>query len=602
MIIEKQVSTTLNDKVLKLFKRAIPSGSKVSYDLIYDACIKAGYLVHPDICQEDVLSWIESQNFNPNSTFYKAWAEIVSKDRFELFIDQILHYWSTYGTNYEGKPYIPNATPTVVDFTSFKTILPISIGEVIERCEKLLASGIALKQETVEDVLFIFSELSHTPDIEKVKNREAKMILIDKSGILPKDPVEMLRYLVYKATDSTLLIKNKDSFLKIARSESDISRHLNKYISNNGEEKMASIFLRYKMLFLAFKRIRSNRSIINRLRKLAEKHHQPKGKPWTETILSGDISVDELRKKLKTISNFKKITLLQAINVRNKKLNIQAFVIRNQKLFIKEEKATALSSGGLKYGQIIYDEIYKSLIESLKEKACKISIPTGITLTLPTSEKSFIGNYPLGTSFDLSGHDAIVGINWREEDGARDLDLSLVDIKGSKIGWNANYYNDSQSVVYSGDMTSANPEASELIYAKKGFTEGIIKVNLFNGKMNSKFKLFLAKERIVKLERNYMVDPNNIQFVIDCEMDSQEKSLAVISENKLILAHFRTGKGIVSNGHSVTNKYTEYALDTLDCYLSLSQILQDAGFKITDENPDINLNDLSKDTLIDLIS
>lgn len=120
-------------------------------------------------------------------------------------------------------------------------------------------------------------------------------------------------------------------------------------------------------------------------------------------------------------------------------------------------------------------------------------------------------------------------------------------------------------------MTSADPEATELIYASKGFTEGIIKVNLFRGENKAKLKLFVAKEKIANVKQNYMVNPNNILFTIESKMDSREKSFAVISDNKMILAQFKTGKGRVS-GNSVTNKYTEYALQTTDCYLSLSKL------------------------------
>ena len=90
-------------------------------------------------------------------------------------------------------------------------------------------------------------------------------------------------------------------------------------------------------------------------------------------------------------------------------------------------------------------------------------------------------------------------------------------------------------------MTSADPEAAELIYASEGFTEGIIKVNLFRGKLNSKLRLFVARENIAVLTKNYMVDPGNILFTIDGKMDSHEKSFAVINSNRLILAQFKTG-------------------------------------------------------------
>lgn len=581
----------MNEKILKLFGKAISTADKIPFEQMFKAAVKLGYLVHPDICQGDVLLWLNNQKFNPNSTFYKSWNDIVSKNRIELLVEQVIHYFSTYGTDFTGTPYIPNNTPAEIDITNYKTILPITEQEVISRCEKMFFSGIALKQETIEDVLSIFDALNYNIEVEKVKNREAKMFLFDKLNQLPVASVEMIRFLIYKATGSSLLIKSKETFEAISNSKLDVTD----YINNYGYEKLASVFLRYKPIFLAFRKNEKNKSCINKLRKLAVQHHKPIGKPFIETILSDINTIAALPEKLKHINNFKKILLLQAINVRKKSLNTRAFIIRNQKLFVKEE-----SINYEKHYDIVYAIIYNSLIENLKRKACKISLPEGVTLTLPTSEKSFIGNYPLGTSFDLSKHDTIIGINWRKEDGADDLDLSLVDITGNRIGWNAAYYNTNKSLVYSGDMTSADPEATELIYASKGFDAGIVKVNLYRGEARSKLKLFVAKEKITDMQKNYMVNPNNVLFTIDSEMDSREKSFAVLSNDKMILAQFKTGKGRVS-GNSVTNKYTEYALETSDCYLSLSKVLSDAGFEITNKSPQIDLRELSKDALINLI-
>ena len=235
---------------------------------------------------------------------------------------------------------------------------------------------------------------------------------------------------------------------------------------------------------------------------------------------------------------------------------------------------------------------------------------SGVNLTLPTSEKSFIGNYPLGTSFDFSDSDCVFGIHWRGDDGAQDLDLKLIDIDGKQYGWNAAYKNADNSIIFSGDMTSAHPEATELFYAAKGFKPSIVKVNLFNGEKDSKFKFFIANEKM-KIRKgdgyygshnvDHMVDPNNIIVNVDCQMDSNEKTLGVITDNKFVLAQFRTGKGIVA-GNSVTNLYTEHALHTLDCYVSLNKLLTDAGFTFTEGNDaKIDLTELSKDTLMELL-
>lgn len=589
--------STINNLILKLFNKSLIAKEKLSFDEVNKIAIKSGYLIHPDACCSEILDFLKEKKVDYNSTFYKSWNSIIQKSRFELFIDQLLHYASTYGTGFEGEQYIPEESFGIPAFSEFKVINIISEAEVIERSVEMLSSGIALKQETIEGILTIFNYFDYEIDPKIVKNREAKMFICKATNIMPEDPVEMVRFLVYSAIGKSLLIKDKQS-LEAIKNSHGVLEDFNKYVKKFGIEKLSSVFYRFKPIFLAFKNWET-RTTINKLRKLANKFHVPMKKGYFENLLSDKSFLDQLTpKKLEQISNFKKILLLQTINKRIKELSVNAYVIRNQKLWIKEGTVkTKISRDDLAN---CFFMIYDSLVESLKGKACKISLPKGINLTLPTSEKSFIGNYPLGTNFDLSDTNAIIGINWKGED-ARDIDFSVIDIVGNKIGWNSDYYNSEKSIVYSGDMTSANPEATELIYAKAGFSSPrIVKANVFSDESDAKLKLFFATEQISRMEKNYMVDPNNIIFTVDIEMDSREKTFGILSNNKFTLCNLRTGRGAVS-GNSITNLYTQYSLDTIDCYLSLRDVLCNAGFEITDENPDIDLNIISKDSLISLL-
>lgn len=583
----------MTQETLNLFNKAIPTKTNVEFSVINKYAISLGYLVHPDLCNNEVFEWLKSKDRNYNSTFYKKWQDVISKNRFELYLDQIKHYASTYGTNYEGDIYLPEGNIEVPDFTNHKVISTITKEEVIDRCEQMLFSGIALKQDTIQSLINIIQGLNHSIDVEKVKNKEAKMYLYKITGKLPQEPIEMVRYLVFLATEKTLLIKDKETITNIKNSKITIT----KLVEQFGIENLSSVFYRFKPLFLAFKK-GDDKECINKLRRLAVKNHKPNKAGYFETILVNKKDYSQLIEKLNGLNNFKKISLLQTILIRFKKLDYRVFGIRNQKLYIKQENKTSNEQSYLK---MVYDVIYNDLIKNLKQKACSINLPVGINITLPTSEKSFIGNYPLGTSFDFSNSDNIVGINWRSKDGAEDLDLKLIDINGNQYGWNADYKNSNNSIIFSGDMTSAHPEATELFYTTKGFNPSIVKVNLYNGQKNSKFKFFLAKETIKNMKKNYMVNPDNIVINVDCEMDSNEKTLGVITENKFVLANFRTGKGAVA-GESVTNLYTDYTLNTLDCFLSLKDLLVDVGFIITDKNPDVDLNDISKDTMISLLS
>ena len=140
---------------------------------------------------------------------------------------------------------------------------------------------------------------------------------------------------------------------------------------------------------------------------------------------------------------------------------------------------------------------------------------------------------------------AIVGINWKNEDGARDLDLSMVNIKGKKIGWNTNY--ESDGVLYSGDMTNADPEATELLYCKTGMPDGIVMVNAYSAEPNSRYNMFLATDSIVP-KMNHMVDPNAINFMTQLEITGED-TIGMFVNNKFVFMNLTTSSRRVSNGN-----------------------------------------------------
>ncbi len=202
----------MNKTILKLFGKAIATTKpNVAFSEINKVAVTLGYLVHPNLCNSEVLAWLQFNSRDYNSTFYKRWNDVISKNRFELYIDQLRHYASTYGTDFMGEIYLPEGSAVVPEFTKFKVISTITQDEVISRCEQMLFSGIALKQETIEDILLILNELHCRIDIDKVKNKEAKMFLYKNTGSIPTEPTEMVRYLIYLTTGKTLLIKDRQT-------------------------------------------------------------------------------------------------------------------------------------------------------------------------------------------------------------------------------------------------------------------------------------------------------------------------------------------------------------------------------------------------------
>jgi hypothetical protein len=591
------MNPSINTKVIALFNRAMVSPNNFSFEVINKAANRLGYIVHPDVCNDGVAEFLNSMEMDINSTFYKSWTDVVDKNRLELFNDQAKHYASTYGTSFQGEVYIPSGDISLPELQKYKVILPITKDEIAERCAQMLYSGVALSQEVITDLVDIINDINAAIDIDKILNKESLMLFHEINNTIPSAPDEMVRYIVFLATRSTLLIKDQSTILVIKSSKKPISQLVNDF----GYEKLATVFFRFKLIFLAFKTSKDNNHCVNKLRKLANEFHKPMSPNYFATLLSNPSLVDQLPTRLEGLNNFKKIGLLQTINVRLLGESHRFFPIRNQKLFIKENAPLNLSSSDVNYYNLVYDVIYRSLVSSLAKKATTIKIPNGISIKLPATAKSFIGNYPLGTSFDFSGCDNIVGINWKEGDGAHDLDLSLMSIDGTKYGWNAQYTNENNSIVYSGDMTYASPEATELFYTKSNFNPSLVRVNLYNGRIGSKFKFFLAKEPIDIMKQNYMVNPNNVCINVEVECKSRETILGVLTGSEFILAQFRTGSKIISDV-TITDLYTEHALSTVGCFLDLSAVLNDAGFIIDNIKPEIDFTDLSKDTIISLLS
>lgn len=99
--------------------------------------------------------------------------------------------------------------------------------------------------------------------------------MYEKYNLIPSYNVDFFIYLIFKTSGDTLLIKNKELIKKIKAIDIDkVYNYLNKYVNTNGYERLAEIFFRFKVLFLAFKREKGSctyaasiNHIINRLYK-----------------------------------------------------------------------------------------------------------------------------------------------------------------------------------------------------------------------------------------------------------------------------------------------------------------------------------------------
>lgn len=598
--------------------------------ILISEALKHGFIFDKDCMNVYAVKFIDSHDMKYNSTFYKTWSEVSDASRLDLLIDQLLHYM-TANSDYMG--FVPNIDQIKFGeevWSTYKHIEAITFDDLYERCFEMIKSGIALKSETVKSLIDYIVEYCKyndvTPDVDSIKNREAMTILCDKLNILPNDGAKLFSYIVYKATGDTMIVKNRNLRKKI-RLNNDKVETIFMHLNKKQKIALAGVFNRYKELFIAFK-TRFSTASINKISHLSKKHHKPMRRGFWETILiNTDIDKSIIMQELEKATNFKLIQVMQSIRERlllARDGGESMYIIRDGKIFIKDNAA----GDDTKYCHWVnvYNMCKTRLVKNLSAKACKIKLPKNYELSCPTSEKNFIGNIPMGTTVQL-GKGSVIGIYWRNEWGTRDFDLSYNTIDGDKIGWNANYSygsdEDDTRILYSGDITSAPYGANEILYFGSDAETGLVRVNRYSGNPNSKYRMFFGTDTYENVkshikDRNmesYMVDPGNIQLESEVRQgEMAEQLVGMIHDGKFYFYTLSCGYNRVStamyikNGKNVnkTVNSIESITDILKrktlSFIPLKEILLKSGFEVVEDDYDMDLTELNRDTLIKLFS
>ena len=589
-------------------------------DYVFNEALKRGFFVPLALINEDVVRFIESETVDYNSTFYKNWEQMKSKSRLEQLFDQILHYMTTYGTGFQSEfVYTCNDgdRSDVPEFKNYKVIGVATVEEVVARCIGMLTSGIAMSNDMVTSCVdYIVNHRDAIPEdfaVEDVQNREAMIQICDRLGIHPRRGLEIVRWMVYKVTGNALLIKDRKTIETIKANANTINFGI---FDQRDMVELSKVFFRFKPIFLAFKANRWNKKAINDIRRMADKNHVPMKEGFWQTVLGDQKPYEEIRARVGELTSFKIVSLIQTINERFILAvdgGKQAYFIRNGRAWVDQDGSKV--SFDLNYLKEVRSILYGDLVRRLSAKAGIVRFPKSIDLACPVSEKKFAGNVPYGTAYRLSDHNYF-GIYWREADGTRDFDLSFTNEGGSKIGWNASYRS-GEEVLFSGDMTSARPDATEILYFRGGTRqEGILWNNRFSGREGSKFRYFMGRQVINNLTSNYMVDPNTVEFEEWTVSENAQEMMGVVMDNKIYPCKFGFGQSIVSRGFSSVEKF-QMMKRKLNSSVDLKKLLLDAGFtewkdgmtkfdpeteKEVPVTPDYDFTNVDKDTLINLFS
>ena len=610
-----------NAATLRLFNAIQVENKDKEYPTVLRQTIKHGYVLdlHIDPSAQ-LLNTIENivgiSGEKANAAFHKSWSIIQDSDIETLIIQQILHYFTTYGFESLGiynkdTVYIPHEK---LELPEIKEDLPLTVIKAMTAKEILdqiieLGSGIALAQKTLDDIMIIIKTNDYDDNfVEQIKNRELKALLYDFFGIVPSEPVEFLRHLISKLTDESLIIKNDYLINKIKESNGKFLDELMK----KSPENLASIFLRYKPLFLAMKSISKNKGFFNRLRKKAKDLHKPLPIDYlnsiTMQIKNGELDLNILKIKLKKASVFRKIRLAYALKYRKDAGDSILYRIRNGRGWATDfHYADELK-------ELIQEALYiviNSIVENIDVSGKTIYIPSNVHYALPATEKQFTGFFPTGSYISVH-KDMIVGIYWENTDKRVDLDLSVISEDG-KTGWDSAYRSEDMNVLFSGDITDAHNGASELFYLKQGEQEPkIMMLNYYNFDKDDEVdvKMLVAHEKPEIFGSNYMVNVNNIIATTNINITKKQNILGLAvnteNENRFYFANVSIGNSITSTNNKQSAYVRKYLIKSFINSIDLQEILKLAGANIVTEKPDceyVNLSpeNLDKMTIINLI-
>lgn len=612
---------------LRLFKSylnrdALVIGSKI---LTIDDDLKQGIVYFgievPESVRKLSLDMFGKKPEEWNSTFHKSFNTVLETPIEVLIAQQIIHYFTTYGLEEldlynESLVYIPNEhleIPELEEDIPLVVIKEITETELTEKLMKLLTSGIALSKQTIKDIMLL-SDFIDKEKVDDINNKEVKTAMYEKYNLVPSYNMEFFRYLIFKTTGDTLLIKNKEMIKKIKSADIDkVYNYLNNYVTKpNGYEKLAEIYLRFKDLFLAFKREKGSctyaesiNHIINRLDKFAriKGYHKSIGKGILDNLTNMknltviDLAKSDIEKALDQATIFREISIVNSLKYRVACNDSILYKIRNGKAYadIIDHPSKEKTEAQIKVMNIVYDHLKKRVNKLLGGK--KVYLPDFINFAAPTSEKQFIGYIPFGTSIIIPRvNDMIIGVHWFNLDNDRvDLDVHSMNMNQS-FGWNTSYRSDNGDIAFSGDVTDApRPNgATELFMISKDCEETSFLLTINDYTQNSEdipFDLILASGKNVKIEKNFVIDPNRVIISIPCLFEIGNKNykttLGLIKITKdTIEFHFNKydmGSSIITSRTNVNKITYDYLNKYSQTQLTLRQLLTDSLVEICNE-------------------
>ena len=466
----------------------------------------------PKAIAQTAISFYGYNNETFNRTLIESFAAVANMSRNEFYLIQILHYLTTYGTNFTT-PFIVGArtfTPEETKALKITIIRAESASRSLERINELFATTVAPKAQNIHYYRALASLATIAP--EEVKSRELMIMMCAERGIKPSDPETLFRYLVYRATKETLIIKNKNLISIIKRAARNNIELINS-LTEDEMKALASIFYRYKPLLLAFK-TPETASVINKIRRLAVKYHKPQSANTIKNFVN--LNSEEQATIIARATNRELIKLYNALAIPS---GTRLFQIRNGRIWVREEEHIIIDTSfpnKFLNNSITAIEINNELRKRLKNyEGMTVYIPRGISYAVPYSEKQFSGAIPWGTAIGATDKENAftIGVHWVNDPDESGCDLDLhAHTPTRHFGWNSDYISGDGEIIYSGDMTNAPaPEgAAESFYINNVNEPVILTLNAFRANKNKQFQFFMTEGKDDEMRERATFDSSKL--------------------------------------------------------------------------------------------
>lgn len=378
-----------------------------------------------------------------------------SGDLEDMLIKQVLHYFEVYGLNMPG---LFNLEVEGGKTTSLRFVKAVSIEELEKLVEKLMYTNAPIADVT--PVVTLVRALALSYDFNKIANRELRLVLFRPQVDVLENGDDAVRWLCWRATEKPLLIKDKATIDAVTAFASDTlaNRKLITSFLAAHERELAQVFNRHKRLIVPLKSAGAEaKRLVNRISRYSKTQHVPVGTPASKTVIARAARGEAV--DLSKVVLADKFRYLNLIEYKLLGLSTDAFNIRNGKLWTEKDRAV-LDPQRLA-------DLKAQVLESLKAdlaplKNQRILLDAHVDYGLPISRKQTLGNLPFGTTLRVPQDKKIsIGIYWRDEWGAFDLDLSAISVTGERIGWGQADAYGRDDLTFSGDVTSAPEGACE---------------------------------------------------------------------------------------------------------------------------------------------